>query len=141
MTITEKFMYKTHDWRMQKTIFCFFSVTLSIIVLRTNWSLSDNSEGKMNDHKHKTKFYTIFTSNDDRVALVNLPQVNPGRTVKIGLELIIMVAFYLIWRYKHDHLCRRTFDTFIVLCTGQIIFEVWLFVYHIWCYKHLLKFI
>ena len=141
MTITHKSINKTHDWRIEKTIFCFFSVTLSIIVLRTNWSLSDNSEGKMNDHKHKYKVLHYFLRPMMiNVALVNLPQVNPGRTVKIGLELIIMVAFYLIWRYKHDHLCRGTFDTFIVLCTDQIIFEVWLFVYRIWCYKHLQKF-
>ena len=76
---------------------CFLSVTLSLIVLRTNWSLSDNSEVRMNDHKQKKVLhYFLKRPMMINVALVNLPQVNPGRTVKIGLELIIMVAFYLI---------------------------------------------
>ena len=75
---------------------CFLSVNLPLIVLRTNWSLSDNSKVKMNDHKQKKVLHYFLRPMMINVALVNLPQVNPGRTVKIGLELIIMVAFYLI---------------------------------------------
>ena len=44
---------------------CFLSVNLPLIVLRTNWSLSDNSKVKMNDHKQKS-FKLFFTSNDDK---------------------------------------------------------------------------
>ena len=97
---------------------CFLSVNLRLIVLRTNWSLSDNSKVKMKwmiiNKKVLNYFLCPMMIN---VALVNLPQVNPGRTVKIGLELIIMVAFYLIWKHEfhhllsafwhiHDHLCK-----------------------------------
>ena len=45
----------------------------------------------MNDGKQKKKFTLFFTSNDDKCCSGQLAcNINPGRTVKIGLELIII---------------------------------------------------